>query len=264
MKGEWRIEPLEHKEKAILVGCGPKRNKWEIRSALEELERLAETSQAEVLAKVIQFRDRMDPSWFIGKGKAEEIVQLAEEKAADLIIFDQELSPAQVRNLENLFPCKVIDRTQLILDIFAQRAQTREGRLQVELAQLEYMLPRLKGRGEELSRLGGGIGTRGPGEKKLETDRRHIHRQIRVLKRELEEVKKHRQLHQKRRKKMDMIQAALVGYTNAGKSTLLNRLAENQLFATLDPTTRLLELPSANRCSSPIRWDSSAIFLTNW
>ncbi|SEN43091.1 GTP-binding protein HflX [Lihuaxuella thermophila] len=205
------------------------------------------------MAKVIQFRDQIDPSWLIGRGKAEEIVQLAEEKAADLVIFDQELSPAQVRNLERLFPCKVIDRTQLILDIFAQRARTREGRLQVELAQLEYMLPRLAGRGKELSRLGGGIGTRGPGEKKLETDRRHIQRQIRVLKRELEEVKKHRQLHHQRRKKMDLIQVALVGYTNAGKSTLLNRLtgsevyAENQLFATLDPTTRLLQLPSGKK-----------------
>nr|WP_280139782.1 GTPase HflX [Lihuaxuella thermophila] len=237
----------------MLVGCGPSSHKWEIRSSLEELERLAETSQADVLAKVIQFRDQIDPSWLIGRGKAEEIVQLAEEKAADLVIFDQELSPAQVRNLERLFPCKVIDRTQLILDIFAQRARTREGRLQVELAQLEYMLPRLAGRGKELSRLGGGIGTRGPGEKKLETDRRHIQRQIRVLKRELEEVKKHRQLHHQRRKKMDLIQVALVGYTNAGKSTLLNRLtgsevyAENQLFATLDPTTRLLQLPSGKK-----------------
>ncbi|WP_089969916.1 GTPase HflX [Lihuaxuella thermophila] len=247
------MEPQGQKEKAILVGCGPSSHKWEIRSSLEELERLAETSQADVLAKVIQFRDQIDPSWLIGRGKAEEIVQLAEEKAADLVIFDQELSPAQVRNLERLFPCKVIDRTQLILDIFAQRARTREGRLQVELAQLEYMLPRLAGRGKELSRLGGGIGTRGPGEKKLETDRRHIQRQIRVLKRELEEVKKHRQLHHQRRKKMDLIQVALVGYTNAGKSTLLNRLtgsevyAENQLFATLDPTTRLLQLPSGKK-----------------
>jgi GTP-binding protein HflX len=152
--------------------------------------------------------------------------------------------------LENLIPCKVIDRTQLILDIFAQRAQTREGRIQVELAQLEYLLPRLVGRGKELSRLGGGIGTRGPGEKKLETDRRHIHRQIRALKAELEEIKKHRRLHQARRKKADLLQVALVGYTNAGKSTLLNRLTgaevltENRLFATLDPTSRLMRLPS--------------------
>lgn len=241
---------MEQKEKAILVGCGPKRQEWEITSTLAELERLAETSQADVTRKVVQFRERKDPAWLIGKGKAEEIARMAEETETDLIIFNQELSAAQVNNLEKLFPCKVIDRTQLILDIFAGRAQTKEGRLQVELAQLQYMLPRLTGRGKELSRLGGGIGTRGPGEKKLETDRRHIHRRIRELKRELEEVKKHRQLHQVRRKKIEQIQVALVGYTNAGKSTLLNRLtganvlAENQLFATLDPTSRFLELPS--------------------
>jgi len=219
-------------------------------STLRELERLTETAAAEVIARVVQFRNRKDPAWLIGRGKAEEIAQLAEESEADLIIFDQELSPAQIRNLEQLFPCKVIDRTQLILDIFAKRAQTKEGRIQVELAQLEYMLPRLAGRGKELSRLGGGIGTRGPGEKKLETDRRHIRRQIRELKKELEEVRKHRRLHHARRKKTGLPQVALVGYTNAGKSTLLNRLtgagvlAEDQLFATLDPTTRLLRLPS--------------------
>ncbi|MBA4494445.1 GTPase HflX [Paenactinomyces guangxiensis] len=234
----------------MIVGCGPKSKEWEIHSTLAELERLAHTSRVETVARIVQFRDRKDPSWLIGKGKAEEIARLAEEKAVDLAIFDQELSPAQVRNLEQILPCKVIDRTQLILDIFAQRAQTKEGRLQVELAQLQYLLPRLAGRGKELSRLGGGIGTRGPGEKKLETDRRHIGRQIRQLKRELEEVKKHRQLHQARRRKLDWLQVALVGYTNAGKSTLLNRLTgagvlvENQLFATLDPTSRALQLPS--------------------
>lgn len=219
-------------------------------STLRELAQLAETAEAIVLHQVVQFRHIKDPAWLIGMGKAQEIAQLAEAEEADLIIFDQELSPAQMRNLEKLFPCKVIDRTQLILDIFAKRAQTKEGRIQVELAQLEYMLPRLAGRGKELSRLGGGIGTRGPGEKKLETDRRHIYRQIRELKKELEEVKKHRRLHQARRKKSGFPQIALVGYTNAGKSTLLNRLtgsgvlAENQLFATLDPTTRVLTLPT--------------------
>ncbi|MFD1290101.1 GTPase HflX [Laceyella putida] len=234
----------------MLVGCGPKRDEWEILSTLEELKRLAETSEAEVIGQVVQFRDRRDPAWLIGKGKAEEVAKMAEEHEADLVIFDHELSPAQIRNLERRLPCKVIDRTQLILDIFAQRAQTKEGRIQVELAQLEYMLPRLVGRGKELSRLGGGIGTRGPGEKKLETDRRHIYRQIRDLKKQLEEVKKHRRLHQERRKKTEVTQVALVGYTNAGKSTLLNRLtgaevlAENKLFATLDPTSRLLDLPS--------------------
>ncbi|WP_375163199.1 GTPase HflX [Laceyella sacchari] len=241
------------KEKAILVGCGPKRNEWELLSTLEELGRLAETSAAEVIGQAVQFRDRLDPAWLIGKGKAEEVAKMAEEREADLVIFDHELSPAQIRNLERLLPCKVIDRTQLILDIFAQRAQTKEGRIQVELAQLEYMLPRLAGRGKELSRLGGGIGTRGPGEKKLETDRRHIHRQIRDLKKQLEEVKKHRRLHSERRKKNEVVQVALVGYTNAGKSTLLNRLtgaevlAENKLFATLDPTSRMLELPSGQQ-----------------
>lgn len=219
-------------------------------ASLDELTRLAETAGAEVIEKVLQFRDRKDPAWLIGKGKAEEIAQLAEESEADLVIFDQELSPAQLFHLEKLFSCKVIDRTQLILDIFASRAQTREGRLQVELAQLQYLLPRLVGRGSEMSRLGGGIGTRGPGEKKLETDRRHIRRQIARLKREIEEVKKHRQLHQRRREKNEVLQVALVGYTNAGKSTLLNQLtgagvlSEDKLFATLDPTSRHLELPN--------------------
>src|SRR4051794_11500696 len=212
------------KEKAILVGTGSKRNETDITSTLEELARLAETSGAEVAGRVTQFRERPDPAWLIGHGKAEEVARMAEELEADLVIFDQELSPGQIRNLEMVFPCKVIDRTQLILDIFAGRAQTKEGRIQVELAQLNYLLPRLQGRGKELSRLGGGIGTRGPGEKKLETDRRHIRRQIRALTRQLEEIKKHRRLHQRRRKKAEVTQIALVGYTNAGKSTLLNRL----------------------------------------
>jgi GTP-binding protein HflX len=221
-----------------------------LHASLDELTRLAETAGAEVIEKVLQFRDRKDPAWLIGKGKAEEIAQLAEETEADLVIFDQEISPAQLFHLEKLFSCKVIDRTQLILDIFASRAQTREGRLQVELAQLQYLLPRLVGRGSEMSRLGGGIGTRGPGEKKLETDRRHIRRQIARLKREIEEVKRHRQLHQRRREKNEVLQVALVGYTNAGKSTLLNQLtgagvlSEDKLFATLDPTSRHLELPN--------------------
>lgn len=241
------------REKAILVGTGSKRNEAEITSTLEELARLAETSGAEVAGKVIQFRDRPDPAWLIGHGKAQEIAEWAEQAEADLVIFDQELSPAQIRNLELLFPCKVIDRTQLILDIFAGRAQTREGRIQVELAQLNYLLPRLQGRGKELSRLGGGIGTRGPGEKKLETDRRHIRRQIRALTAQLEEIKKHRRLLGQRRKKTGVTQIALVGYTNAGKSTLLNRLtgadslAENKLFATLDPLSRSLKLPGGEQ-----------------
>ncbi|MBA4602345.1 GTPase HflX [Thermoactinomyces mirandus] len=241
---------MQSRERAILVGSGPKRREWELRSTLDELTSLAETSHAIPVEKVLQFRGRKDPSWLIGRGKAEEISKMVEEKQIDLVIFDQELSPAQLRNLESLIPCKVIDRTQLILDIFAQRARTKEGKIQVELAQLQYMLPRLAGKGKEMSRLGGGIGTRGPGEKKLETDRRHIRRQIRLLTKQLEGIKKHRQLHQEHRKKNRIPQVALVGYTNAGKSTLLNQLtgaevlAENQLFATLDPTSRLLVLPS--------------------
>jgi GTPase len=245
-----RIQELEGKEKAILVGCGTKKQEWSLRSTLEELKSLAETAQAVPVSQVLQFRDRIDPAWYIGRGKAEEIARMVEENEADLVIFDQELSPAQLRNLEELIPCKVIDRTQLILDIFAQRARTKEGKIQVELAQLKYLLPRLAGKGKAMSRLGGGIGTRGPGEKKLETDRRHIRRQISVLTKQLAEIKKHRKLHQERRKKNGIPQVALVGYTNAGKSTLLNQLtgagvlSENRLFATLDPTSRQLVLPS--------------------
>ena len=214
---------------------------------------MADTARAEVVATEMQFRDKMDPSTLIGRGKAEEIARKAEALGAEVIIFDQELSPAQLVQLERIMNRKVIDRTQLILDIFALRAKTREGRCQVELAQLEYLLPRLVGRGRDLSRLGGGIGTRGPGETKLELDRRHIHRRIRDLKRELERIRKHRKLHRDRRRKMEIVQVALVGYTNAGKSTLLNRLtgadvlSEDRLFATLDPTSRFLRLPSGEQ-----------------
>ncbi|MFD1426191.1 GTPase HflX [Kroppenstedtia sanguinis] len=236
-----------------MVGCGSGRETASIHSSLTELGRLAHTAGATVVDTVIQHRNAPDPGWLIGRGKVEELAQTVEEERIDLILFDRELSPVQLMNLERRFPCKVLDRTQLILDIFAMRARTKEGSLQVELAQLEYSLPRLTGRGKEMSRLGGGIGTRGPGEKKLETDRRHIRRRIRDLKRELEGVRKHRRLHQNRRRKMDMIQVALVGYTNAGKSTLFNRLTgagvmeEDQLFATLDPTSRFLDLPSGGK-----------------
>jgi GTP-binding protein HflX len=216
--------------------------------SLQELTRLAETAGVVVLDLMTQRKDAPDPKWLIGKGKVLELKQRINELEANVVIFNQELSGAQVRNLEEMLDAKIIDRTQLILDIFAQRAKTREGILQVELAQLNYLLPRLSGHGKNLSRLGGGIGTRGPGETKLETDRRHIRRRIRDLKAQLGEVMRHRELHRERRRKNGIFQVALVGYTNAGKSTLLHRLTEaqvyieDQLFATLDPTSRILPL----------------------
>lgn len=218
--------------------------------SLRELVSLAETAGVEVADTMKQHKESADARWFIGKGKVEELKRRIGELSADTVIFDQELSGAQVRNLEEALDAKIIDRTQLILDIFAQRAKTREGILQVELAQLSYLLPRLSGHGKNLSRLGGGIGTRGPGETKLETDRRHIRKRISDLKRQLAEAVRHRTLHRERRKKTGVFQAALVGYTNAGKSTLLRELTsadvyvENRLFATLDPTSRSLTLPN--------------------
>lgn len=217
--------------------------------SLDELVQLAETAGVEVADRMTQNRENRDPRYLIGKGKVFELKELMERHGANTAIFDQELSGAQVRNLEEMLDAKIIDRTQLILDIFAQRAKTREGIIQVELAQLTYLLPRLAGHGKNLSRLGGGIGTRGPGESKLETDRRHIRRRIGELKRQLEEVTRHRKLHRSRRQETGVVQLALVGYTNAGKSTLLKALTaadvlvENRLFATLDPTTRIMELP---------------------
>ncbi|GED16234.1 GTPase HflX [Aneurinibacillus migulanus] len=210
---------------------------------------LAHTAEAEVVATLTQGRDQVDSRLYVGKGKVEEINVLVQELEADLVIFNDELTPMQIRNLEHIIECKVIDRTQLILDIFAQRARSREGKWQVELAQLQYRLPRLTGKGAELSRLGAGIGTRGPGETKLETDRRHIRRRISEIEGHLAEVKRHRQLYRERRKKNAVFQVAIVGYTNAGKSTILNRLTdagileENKLFATLDPTSRRVNLP---------------------
>lgn len=233
-----------------LVTPEMRRSEEIVRQSMQELVNLAETAGVIVLDTMTQHRESRDSKWFIGKGKVEELKERMMELEANTAIFDQELSGAQVRNLEAALDAKIIDRTQLILDIFAQRARTREGIIQVELAQLSYLLPRLSGQGQNLSRLGGGIGTRGPGETKLETDRRHIRNRIAELKEQLREVVRHRNLHRERRKKTGIYQVALVGYTNAGKSTLLKQLTdadvyvENQLFATLDPTSRLLKLPS--------------------
>ncbi|MFY0545044.1 GTPase HflX, partial [Brevibacillus sp. H7] len=244
-------EMIKTQETAILVGCFlDNRDPERMRLSMEELHELARTAGVEVVDVITQNRDRVDSAWYLGSGKIQEIAHRAHELDVDVIIFNDELSPSQTRNLDTVFDCKVIDRTQLILDIFAGRAQSREGKIQVELAQYNYLLPRLAGQGKQLSRLGGGIGTRGPGETKLESDRRHIRRRISELKEQLQETVRTRQLHRERRKKNSVYQIALVGYTNAGKSTLLNRLTaadtqqEDKLFATLDPTTRQLSLPS--------------------
>ena len=221
--------------------------------SLDELEELARTAGAHALARIVQNREGIHPGTYIGKGKLEELKLLLDAYAADGIICDDELSPAQLTNLSQTLACKVMDRTLLILDIFAGRARTSEGKIQVELAQLKYRQSRLTGLGTSLSRLGGGIGTRGPGEKKLEMDRRLIAKRIRALKEELEEVRRHRDLIRQGRKKNHHTVAAIVGYTNAGKSTLLNTLTgagvleEDALFATLDPTTRMLELPEGGQ-----------------
>ncbi|MGJ7920967.1 GTPase HflX [Neobacillus sp. LXY-4] len=238
-------------EKVILVGCQTAMvDDLHFQYSMEELASLTDTAKGQVLISLSQKRDRVHPATYIGKGKIEELKNLAEELEPDIIIFNDELSPSQIRNLSREFDARVIDRTQLILDIFAQRAQSKEGKLQVELAQLQYMLPRLVGQGTQLSRLGAGIGTRGPGETKLESDRRHIRRRIDDIKVQLKVIVGHRDRYRERRKKNKAFQIAIVGYTNAGKSTLFNRLTEadtleeNQLFATLDPTTRKMILPS--------------------
>ncbi|HEY7679963.1 MAG TPA: GTPase HflX, partial [Terriglobia bacterium] len=221
--------------------------------SLAELEQLARSAGAAVVGTTLQTRERLDPATLVGRGKVEQLRQEVAARAADLLIFDFDLSPTQQRNLEASAECRVIDRTQLILDIFARHARTREGQLQVELAQLNYLLPRLTGRGIEMSRLGGGIGTRGPGETQLEMDRRRIRRRIRWLEDALETVRAQRVERRSRRAAVPVATLALVGYTNAGKSTLFNRLTQSQvlaspqMFATLDPTARVLELPSHRR-----------------
>ena len=242
------IELKQDKERVILVGVElPGEESME--DSLSELSELATTAGAETVGRVIQNREQVHPGTYVGKGKIEEIKDLLWELEATGIICDDELSPAQMKNLQDELNVKVMDRTLLILDIFAARASTSEGKIQVELAQLKYRQTRLTGFGTAMSRLGGGIGTRGPGEKKLEMDRRLIKSRIAALNRELKEVKRHREVTREQRSKSYVPVVAIVGYTNAGKSTLLNRLtgadilAEDKLFATLDPTTRGLKLP---------------------
>ncbi len=221
--------------------------------SLDELRSLAASAGAEIAGEFTQRKDRPDPATLIGKGKLEEIAGAAASVSADVILFDHDLSPSQQRNIERVVQTRVIDRTQLILDIFARHARTREGQLQVELAQLEYMLPRLAGRGVEMSQLGGGIGTRGPGETQLETDRRKIFRRVRHVKQQIENVRRVRAQQRQRRESVPVATVALVGYTNAGKSTLFNALtksnvvASSRMFATLDPTIRGAELPSKRK-----------------
>ena len=221
--------------------------------SLAEFRELLLSAGGQVAAEIIQRRPRPDPATLIGSGKVEEIAAVVASTNADLVVFDHDLSPTQLRNLEAALPCRVLDRTQLILDIFARHARTREGQLQVELAQLEYMLPRLTGRGKAMSQLGGGIGTRGPGETKLETDRRSIQRRIDQLKRDLDAVRRVRRQQRQRREAVPVPTVALVGYTNAGKSTLFNAitgaqvLSSARMFATLDPKLRAIELPSRRR-----------------
>jgi GTP-binding protein HflX len=236
-------------EKAILIHLSTNRkDKLEAEESMKELRGLAHTAGAEVVEEIFQFRPDISPRYLIGEGKVSEIIHLKEKTEAELIIFDNDLSPIQQQNLEDEIQAKVIDRTQLILDIFAQRARSKEGKLQVELAQLNYYLPRLLGKGTALSRLGGGIGTRGPGEKKLEEDRRRIQDRISKIKNETLKIQKRRATQRKRRKKSPIPVVSLVGYTNAGKSTLFNCLTQEkmftspQLFATLDPILRRVSL----------------------
>jgi GTP-binding protein HflX len=242
-------------EKAFLVGIDRKAStdNWSIESSLEELSYLARTAGAKVVGRLAQKLERPSTTYYLGKGKLEELIKLREHLPYGVVVFNDELSPRQQRNLEEALEVKVIDRTALILDIFSRRAQTREGQLQVELAQHQYLLPRLAGQWSHLERLGGGIGTRGPGESQLETDRRLIRRRIHRLQSQIEAVRRHRALYRQKRKKSHIPVVALVGYTNAGKSTLLNALSqadvltEDKLFSTLDPVTRRLALPNGQQ-----------------
>lgn len=242
------IELKEMQERVILFAVSLEDGS-DTKESLDELEELVKTAGAEVVGRVIQNREKIHPGTYLGKGKVDQLKELMWEQDATGVVCDDELSPAQLKNLEDALETKVMDRTMVILDIFAARARTREGKLQVELAQLKYRAARLVGLRSSLSRLGGGIGTRGPGEKKLEMDRRLIHERIGQLKAELKEVECHRQVQRRQRERAHVKSAAIVGYTNAGKSTLLNYLtnagilAEDKLFATLDPTTRNLLLP---------------------
>jgi len=246
--------PRKTQERALLIGLEKQGvSKWDLRDSLDELRELANSAGAEVVDIVTQKLQKPTAPYYIGRGKAESIKDSCQDQQVTSVIFNDELSPAQGRNLENLFARKVVDRTQLILDIFAQRARSREGRLQIELAQLQYLLPRLTRMWHHLSRQTGGIGTRGPGETQLEVDRRRVQERIARLERELEAVRKTRAIQREGRKRRQWPVAAVVGYTNAGKSTLLNLLTgadvvtEDKLFATLDPTTRSFVLPNKQR-----------------
>ncbi len=236
-------------ERVILVGVETEENYKNFEESMTELKSLTKTANGEVVFSLTQRRPQVDRQTLVGKGKLEELAQLADAHEADLIIFNHELTPRQSQLIGDAVGVPVIDRVQLILDIFAMRARSKEGKLQVELAQLDYLLPRLVGQGKNMSRLGGGIGTRGPGETKLETDRRHIRNKITIIKRELKEVAAHRERTRQKRKDNQMFQIGLIGYTNAGKSTILNILTsaqtyeQDQLFATLDPLTKKWRLP---------------------
>jgi GTPase len=245
------ISTQKKSERAVLVGVETKSRQgaWPIESSMDELQQLASTAKAEVVGRVVQKLEKPSSTHYIGSGRLQELVELKETLNYDTAIFNDELAPRQQRNLEEALNVKVIDRTALILDIFARSASTSEGKLQVELAQHEYLLPRLEGQWSHLERLGGGIGTRGPGESQIETDRRLISKRITLIKREIESVRKHRELYRRKRQGSSTPLVALVGYTNAGKSTLLNAIGksnvhvENKLFSTLDPVTRRVRLP---------------------